>query len=61
MFHFLAKSDVDKLEYESQALMPSDYGSTLNASELNDLLSYLMKVAGPSDPSAKKAGDWEDP
>jgi cytochrome c oxidase cbb3-type subunit III len=59
-FHFLAKSDIDKLEYESQALMPSDYSSTLNAKELNDLVSYLMKVAGPIDLSAKKARESDD-
>jgi cytochrome c oxidase cbb3-type subunit III len=59
-FHFIAKPDIDKLEYDSQALMPSDYGSTLNASELNDVVSYLMKVAGPRDSSTlKKAEEWE--
>jgi cytochrome c oxidase cbb3-type subunit III len=60
IFHFLAKSDIDKLEYESQALMPSDYGSSLNAGELNDLVSYLMKVAGPIDSSSKKAKESDD-
>lgn len=44
-FYSLTKSDVDRLEYNSQALMPSDYGSTLRSNELNDLVSYLMKVA----------------
>jgi cytochrome c oxidase cbb3-type subunit III len=59
-FHFLAKSDIEKLEYESQPFMPSDYGTTLNASELNDVVSYLIKAAGPSDSSTvKKAEEWE--
>ena len=30
MFHFLAKSEIETLEYSSQPLMPSDYGSTLS-------------------------------
>jgi cytochrome c oxidase cbb3-type subunit III len=60
-YHFLSKSDIEKLEYESKPLMPSDYGSTLNQGELNDLVSYLIKAAGPNNSPAKKDGDWEDP
>jgi len=47
-FHFLAKSEVEKLEDSSQTLMPSDYGSTLSPSELNDIVSYLMSAARAS-------------
>jgi cytochrome c oxidase cbb3-type subunit 3 len=60
-FHFVIKSDLEALEYNSQPLMPSDYGSTLNSSELNDLVSYLIKVAGASASGThKKADEWED-
>ena len=60
-FHFVAKSDLEALEYNSQPLTPSDYGSTLNASELNDVVSHLMKVAGASaSGTPKKANEWED-
>lgn len=45
-FFALTKSDLQRLEYSSQALMPSDYSSKLSAGELNDLVSYLMKAAG---------------
>lgn len=45
MFHFLAKSELETLEYSSQPLMPSDYGSTLSPNELNDVVSFLMRVA----------------
>ena len=48
MFHFLAKSEIETLEYSSQPLMPSDYGSTLSPNELNDVVSYLMRVASTS-------------
>lgn len=51
-FHFLSKSDVGGLEYDSQALMPSDYGSRLSPDELNDVVSYLMSAAGASKPEA---------
>ena len=44
-FFSLTKSELKGLEYSSQALMP-DYGSKLNAVELNDLVSYLMKASG---------------
>jgi putative heme-binding domain-containing protein len=47
-FHFVAKSDLEGLEYSSQALMHPDYGSTLSPSELNDVISYLMSVANTS-------------
>jgi cytochrome c oxidase cbb3-type subunit 3 len=44
-FHFILKSDLERLEYSSQPLMPSDYGSSLGPVELNDVVSYLMNVA----------------
>jgi cytochrome c oxidase cbb3-type subunit III len=45
MFHFLEKSEIETLEYSAQPLMPSDYGSTLSPDELNDVVSFLMRVA----------------
>ena len=60
-FHFVTKSDLDALEHNSQPLMPSDYGSTLHPDELNDVVSYLMKVAGASaSGTPKKADEWGD-
>ena len=47
-FHFVAKSDLEGLEYSQQSLMPSDYGSTLSTDELNNVVSYLMRVANSS-------------
>jgi cytochrome c oxidase cbb3-type subunit 3 len=41
-FHFLSKTDLARLEPDSRILMPSDYGSTLSAAELDDLVSYLL-------------------
>ena len=60
-FHLVTKSDLEALEYNSQALMPSDYGSTLRPDELNNVVSYLIKVAGAgASGNPKKADEWED-
>ena len=60
-FHFITKSDLDGMEYNSQPLMPSDYSSTLSLDELNDVVSYLMKVANVSSSKTPKTADeWED-
>ena len=48
-FYFLAKSNLEGLEYNPQALMPSDYRSTLSPNELNDVVSYLMSAASSSE------------
>jgi len=54
IFHFISKSDLESIDYDSQTLMPSDYGSTLGRDELNDLISFLMSVGNPGKPTAKK-------
>lgn len=60
-FYFVTKSELESLEYNSQTLMPSDYGSTLTPDELNDVVSYLMKVANVSGSrTPKKADEWEE-
>ncbi len=60
-FYFVDKSDLAGLD-SSQTLMPSDYGSTLGSNELNDVVSYLMRVANvkPGDAVAKTDA-FEDP
>jgi putative heme-binding domain-containing protein len=57
-FHFLAKSEVQGVEYSSQPLMPANYGSTLVSGELDDLISYLMSVANSRESEISK--DPED-
>jgi len=44
-FHLLDKSDIRSLRYAGKSLMPADYGTTLSAAELNDLVSYLVRAA----------------
>ena len=43
--HLFAKSDIEHLEYQPKSLMPADYGSILTRSELDDLVSYLLRAA----------------
>jgi hypothetical protein len=60
-FHFVAKSDLEGLEYSSQTLMPSDYGSTLSPTELDDVVSYLMSVANAStSPAETREKEFEN-
>jgi cytochrome c oxidase cbb3-type subunit 3 len=59
-FHFISKSDIEKLEYDPEALMPSNYGSTLSPQELDDVVSYLVTAANRSGPEGPtKAKDEE--
>ena len=43
-FHFLLKSDLEKLEYKSPSPMPADYGQRLSGQELDDLVGYLQSI-----------------
>ena len=44
-FHFFLKADLDRLEYNSQPLMPDDYGSRLDSRDLDDLVGFLISSA----------------
>jgi cytochrome c oxidase cbb3-type subunit III len=60
-FYFLSKSEIEKMQVDSQPLMPSDYGTRLDTHELNDVISYLIREAGGTDPAAsKKANELEN-
>jgi putative heme-binding domain-containing protein len=43
-FHSLLKSDLRSVEHQPHSLMPADYGSRLSRGEIDDIVSYLMKV-----------------
>jgi cytochrome c oxidase cbb3-type subunit 3 len=62
-FHLLMKSEVDSIARNPDSLMPADYGSTLNPGEVNDLVSFLMRVADDGKPrgvSREKTGQDEN-
>jgi cytochrome c oxidase cbb3-type subunit III len=44
-FHLLNKSELQKIEYQPQSMMPDDYGSRLSSKEMDDLVSYLVSIA----------------
>jgi cytochrome c oxidase cbb3-type subunit 3 len=43
-FHLLEKSSLSELTFDSAPVMPSDYGSRLSKSELDQLVGYLASV-----------------
>jgi putative heme-binding domain-containing protein len=59
-FHFLAKSEITKVEPHAQPLMPTDYGSTLTPSQLDDLVGYLMTVARQTKSPSPADSERED-
>ena len=61
-FHFFQKSELRNIDRLETSLMPSDYGDRLSASELNDLVSYLMSApqnTGATISHKKKEADYE--
>ena len=60
-FHFLAKSEIEQLVYTTQTPMATGHGSTLSLSELNDVISYLMRIADvSSSPSEAPVKEFEE-
>ena len=57
-FHLLNKADILRLTYDGKSAMPADYGSTLSTTELNDLVSFLLRTADAE--KASKAKEAED-
>jgi len=53
-FHSLMKTDVASIVRDPKPLMPADYGTTLSASELNDLISFLMSTSQQGSTTADK-------
>lgn len=59
-FHFLQKSALQRVDHPAQSLMPTNYRDRLSATELNDLVSYLM-TAAPATNSDPSPEDTETP
>ena len=57
-FHFFQKADLQKLERLDRSLMPSDYGQRLSPTELNDLVSFIMKSGSNASKTAPE-NPWE--
>jgi cytochrome c oxidase cbb3-type subunit 3 len=60
-FHLLMKSDLDRIDYPPQPLMPADYAHKLSANELNDLLSFLLRTATTNAKSGARGAGKRNP
>jgi len=60
-YHFFQRSDLQSLEYVKEPLMPTDYGTRLTASEIDDLVSFLMHASGSAGKTNPvKRGEYEE-
>jgi cytochrome c oxidase cbb3-type subunit 3 len=60
-FHLLNKRDIRKLTYAGVSPMPSDYSTSLSASEIDNLVSFLLTSSGAAAPVGKApAGEEEE-
>jgi cytochrome c oxidase cbb3-type subunit 3 len=57
-FHFFQRADLQKVDSSGHSLMPSDYGHRLSASDLNDLVSYIIKSASSASATTPE-NPWE--
>jgi len=53
-FHLFDKSELMRIDRQSRSIMPSQYGSTMTPSEINDVISFLMQAPGAQTPDAQK-------
>jgi cytochrome c oxidase cbb3-type subunit III len=58
-FHLLSKSDADSIENSPEPIMPTNYGTLLSGSELDDLVKYLSAIATPEATPKHEWGDDE--
>jgi putative heme-binding domain-containing protein len=54
-FHFLERKDLTAVRDDGHLLMPRDYGTLLTASELNDVVSFLMVSSKAQDSETEPA------
>lgn len=59
-FHFLAKSQIARIDTQPGALMPANYGTILTSPELDDLVKYLATVSKNSVKKPKPVSDDEE-
>ncbi len=61
-FHFFQKSDLRNIEHLDASLMPTNYREKLSASELDDLVNFLVHAApeAGTERRAKKNEDFDE-
>ena len=60
-FHLLMKSDLGKVEFSPQPMMPADYAQKLSARELDDVISFLMRAAEANAKAVPRASHSKHP
>lgn len=58
-FHYFPKSQLTSLDIGARSLMPHDYRSRLSDAEVNDLVSYLIRITSHS-PKPQDASSADD-
>jgi putative heme-binding domain-containing protein len=56
-FYLLMKSSLASVQRKVVESMPVDYGQRLSSTELNDLVSYILREAHTSDPSSSPSAE----
>ncbi len=59
--YLLMKSSLVSVERKTGEPMPADYGQRLNATELDDLIGYILREAGVPDVPSSTTGKYEAP
>src|SRR5215469_9759086 len=59
-FHYFPKSQLASLDIGARSLMPDDYRSRLSDSEVNDLVSYLIRIGAQSPKPDEPSSDDDD-
>ena len=61
-FHLLDKAEIRSQTYQGKSPMPANYATTLSASELDDLISFLIRTANTDKGRQGDHGDddWDD-
>ena len=57
-FHLFEKSNLASISREKRSLMPADYSSRLSSNDLNDLISYLVQIAGSQPKAQRDDSEW---
>lgn len=59
-FRYFPKSQLASIEIGARSLMPDDYRSRLSDSEVNDLVSYLIRIGAQSPKPYEPSSDDDD-
>jgi cytochrome c oxidase cbb3-type subunit 3 len=59
-FHYFPKSELTSIDIGSRSLMPDNYRSRLSDTEVNDLVSYLLRIGSQSATPSDASSDDDD-